>query len=104
MHLIEIFEGVCNNFKEYAETENAAGQRSVTRTNARNGKTLSLKNIKINSQTTKDLKHKVLAYLKPVFLIVVIGFKKRFHGVSCYIKYDTIKSHRVFFCSFWGVF
>lgn len=63
MHLIEIFETVCDKFKEYAETKDKAGKRSVARTRARDGKALSLTNIKISSETTKALKHKVCAQL-----------------------------------------
>ncbi|KAL4227969.1 Protein canopy 2 [Mactra antiquata] len=57
VHLIEVFESVCDNFKDYAETSNDAGGRSVCRTKARDGKTLALKDIKINSEIQKTLKH-----------------------------------------------
>lgn len=50
---------MCKNFQNYAETTNDSGQRSVARTQARDGKMLSLKNIKINAETSKALKHKV---------------------------------------------
>lgn len=58
VHLMELFEGVCENFRDYAETTNDAGKRSVCRTKARDGKALALKDIKINADIQKALKHK----------------------------------------------
>ena len=45
--------------RDYAETKNDAGQRSMARTKSRTGGPLSLKNIKISAETNKALKHKV---------------------------------------------
>ena len=62
VHLLEIFETVCDSFKNYAETTNIAGKKSIARTEARDGKTLSLSNIKISAETGKQLKHRVISY------------------------------------------
>lgn len=56
VHLLELFEHVCEKFKDYAESTNSAGQRSVARTAAREGGTLSLSNIKISGDTQKVIK------------------------------------------------
>lgn len=56
VHLIEVFESVCEKFKDYAESTNSAGQRSVARTSARDGGTLSLSNIKLSAGTQKEIK------------------------------------------------
>lgn len=56
VHLLETFENICDKFKDYAETNNDAGQRSVGRIKAREGRTLALKDIKINSEIQKALK------------------------------------------------
>lgn len=57
VHLIEVFEGICEKFRDYAESVNSAGQPSVARTAARDGGTLSLSNIKISYETQKQIKH-----------------------------------------------
>lgn len=57
VHLMEIFENICDNFRDYAETKNDAGQKSVGRTKARGGKTLALKDIKISADSQKLLKY-----------------------------------------------
>ena len=56
VHLIEVFESVCEKFRDYAESTNSAGQRSVARTSARDGGTLSLSNIKLSAGTQKEIK------------------------------------------------
>ncbi|XP_060592517.1 protein canopy homolog 2-like [Ruditapes philippinarum] len=56
VHLLEIFENLCDSFKDYAETNNDAGKRSLGRTKARDGKTLALKDIKISADIQKELK------------------------------------------------
>ena len=59
VHLIEVFESVCEKFRDYAESTNSAGQRSVARTSARDGGTLSLSNIKLSAGTQKEIKFHV---------------------------------------------
>lgn len=63
MFLIETFEGVCSNFKDYAEATNDAGKRSIGRTAARDGKSLALKNMKVSPNVQKLLKFKVSWFL-----------------------------------------
>ncbi|XP_033749520.1 protein canopy homolog 2-like [Pecten maximus] len=53
IHLTELLEGVCERFKDYAETKNSAGKTSVVRTASRNGKPISLQNISISSEKQK---------------------------------------------------
>ena len=59
VHLMEVFEHICDNFKDYAESTNSAGQRSVARTSVRGGGTLSLSNIKLSADTQKTIKFHV---------------------------------------------
>ena len=59
VHLIEVFESICEKFKDYAESTNSAGRRSVARTSARDGGTLSLSNIKLSGSTQKEIRFHV---------------------------------------------
>ncbi|WAR00358.1 CNPY2-like protein [Mya arenaria] len=63
-HLLEIFESLCERFKDYAETTNDIDERSVCRTKAREGKTLALKDIKINPEVQASLRGKCDALLE----------------------------------------
>ncbi|XP_060062500.1 protein canopy homolog 2-like [Ylistrum balloti] len=53
LHLTELLEGVCERFKDYAETTNSEGKKSVVRTSSRKGKPVSLHNISISSEKQK---------------------------------------------------
>ncbi|OWF56742.1 protein canopy homolog 2-like [Mizuhopecten yessoensis] len=53
LHLTELMEGVCERFKDYAETKNSEGKKSVLRTASRNGKPISLQNISISTEKQK---------------------------------------------------
>ncbi|XP_067667786.1 protein canopy homolog 2-like [Haliotis asinina] len=55
-HLTELVEEVCSRMNEYAQTTDDDGKKSVVRTNSRNGKPLSLKNININREIQQQLR------------------------------------------------
>ncbi|XP_071100666.1 protein canopy homolog 2-like [Haliotis cracherodii] len=54
-HLTELVEEVCGRMNEYAQTTDDDGKKNIVRTNSRNGKPLSLKNIDINREIQKQL-------------------------------------------------
>lgn len=57
VHLMELFEKVCDKFMQYALTKNSKGQKSVIPTSSRSGKSISLKEVTISSDATKQMKY-----------------------------------------------
>lgn len=56
---MELFEKVCDKFMQYALTKNSKGQKSVIPTSSRSGKSISLKEVTISSDATKQMKYTV---------------------------------------------
>lgn len=59
VHLTEVFETICEKFRQYGNTKNELGKKSVVRMVSRDGKPLVLKDIHITMEGMKLLTHTV---------------------------------------------
>ncbi|XP_022329405.2 protein canopy homolog 2-like [Crassostrea virginica] len=57
IHLTEVFETICEKFRQYGNTKNELGKKSVVRMVSRDGKPLVLKDIHITMEGMKLLTH-----------------------------------------------
>ncbi|XP_062578531.1 protein canopy homolog 2-like [Saccostrea cucullata] len=57
VHLTEVFETICEKFRQYGNTKNGLGKRSIVRMVSRDGKPLVLKDIQITMEGMKLLTH-----------------------------------------------
>lgn len=58
IHLIETLESICEKFRDYSETTDSAGHKTVIRTSSRNGLPLKLSNIKLSAEKQQLFKFK----------------------------------------------
>lgn len=59
IHLTEVFETICEKFRQYGNTKNELGKKSVVRMVSRDGRPLVLKDIHITMEGMKLLTHTV---------------------------------------------
>ena len=60
LHLMELFEKICNTMTNYAEmTDETTGHKTIIRTSSYDGTPVSLKNIKMSGERTSSLKFAV---------------------------------------------
>lgn len=57
IHLTEVFETICEKFRQYGNTKNELGKKSVVRMVSRDGRPLVLKDIHITMEGMKLLTH-----------------------------------------------